>query len=345
MSELYKYNRLKFYKKGQQRNFILNSKEILNITWVVFAKKLKITQRTLNDWTREKYNISQIGAEKISKLTKKPIPQTYKIIDWKLHLQNAGKVGGKQKLLKYGNVGGDEERRKIAWKNWWEKTGKYKEKPKGFQSLIKIRIPKKNKPLAEFVGIMLGDGGVAPYHITITLSNKEEKYVHYVINLTKKLFGLVPKIHKVKNANAINIVIQRKQIVDFCQNIGLVLGDKVRQQADVPFWIKENEIFRKECLRGLIDTDGSFFNNSYDVRSKKYSYIKIAFTNSSLPLILFVYESLNRIGIRSSVQRDRKEVRISERESVLKYIEKVGTNNFKHLEKIRKWKNINNMIK
>ena len=72
------------------------------------------------------------------------------------------------------------------------------------------------------------------------------------------------------------------------------------------------------------------------MNEKKYSYLKIAFTNSSLPLILFVYESLRKMGIRSSVQRNHKEVRIVDREAVLKYIKEIGTHNSKHLEKIGK---------
>ena len=102
-------------------------------------------------------------------------------------------------------------------------------------------------------------------------------------------------------------------------------------------WIKKNESFSRECLRGLVDTDGCFYNNSYSVNNKNYSYMKIAFTNSSLPLVLFVYESLNKMGIGSSIQRNRKEVRIVDREAVFKYIKEIGSNNKKHQQKIKKW--------
>ncbi len=208
-----------------------------------------------------------------------------------------------------------------------------------------IRIPKKDNFLASFTGIMLGDGGVAPYHIHITLSNKEVKYKNYIVKLIKHLFRIDPKIHKLKYANAIDIVVQRKQLVDFCQSIGLVLGNKVKQQIDVPIWIKENKEFSKECLRGLIDTDGCFYTNTYFSNGKKYKYLKIAFTSASKPLISSVLNTLNEFGYKARITKDKKDVRIENSEHVLKYIQEIGTNNDKHLQKINDWKKYKSMLK
>src|SRR3989344_5021367 len=149
-------NRIRFSKRGVQRNFISEARARLGVTKAEFAKKLKISKRTLADWTREEITISQGGAKKISKLIRKPIPKNHFIIDWRKHLQNAGKVGGRNKFIKYGNVGGDEKYRKDKWKEWWEKVGHYKKPAPGFQTLKNIKIPRKSKLLAEFIGILLG---------------------------------------------------------------------------------------------------------------------------------------------------------------------------------------------
>jgi len=50
--------------------------------------------------------------------------------------------------------------------------------------------------------------------------------------------------------------------------IGLVLGNKVKQQIDIPEWIKSNNNFSLACVRGIIDTDGCFYTNSHYINSK-----------------------------------------------------------------------------
>ena len=338
MSELYKNYRIKFNKKETQRTFILKAKNLLNINSREFSSRLGINQRTLTDWTGEKINISLVSAQKISKLAHLPIPKNHSIIDWRVHLQNAGKIGGKNKFLKYGNVGGDEIYRKEKWKQWWKDIGQYKKNPKGFQSLIKIRIPRKSKLLAEFIGILLGDGNISPYHIGITLSSEEKEYIQYVCKVIQKLFNVLPKVFKHKSAKAVTIIVNRKLLVDFCQKVGFRMGNKVTHQVDMPKWIKENKTFAQECIRGLFDTDGCFFNHSYFVRGKKYSYLKIAFTSASWPLVLSVAETLINSGFNVRISKNHKDVRIEDGKYVRKYITEIGSHNQKHLQKIEKWK-------
>lgn len=338
MSELYKNYRLKFHKKGTQRAFILEAKSLLNINGRELSKKLGISQRTLTDWAGEKIDMSLISAQKISKLAHISIPKRHTIIDWRIHLQNAGKIGGRNKFIMYGNIGGDEKYRKEKWEQWWKNVGQYKKKPKGFQSLIKIKIPRKSKLLAEFIGILLGDGNISPYHIGITLSSEEKQYIFYVQTIIKKLFGVNSKVFKHKSSKAVSIIVYRRQLVDFCQKVGFEMGNKVRHQVDMPRWIKKNKTFTRECVRGLFDTDGCFFNHSYFVRGKKYSYLKIAFTSASLPLVLSVSETLINFGFSVRISKNRRDVRIEDNKYVCKYIKEIGSHNYKHLKKIERWK-------
>jgi DNA-binding XRE family transcriptional regulator len=338
MSESFKYDRLKFHKKGIQRNFILEAEKILNLTDSKLANKLNISRRTIYEWKNERITISQTAAIKISKLAKLSIPKDYKTIVWRIHLQKAGKIGGRNRLNMYGSVTLDEKYRKEKWKQWWESVGQYKKNAKGFQSILKIKIPRKSKLLAEFIGIMLGDGGVNQYHTTVTLSSKEKEYILFVSKVIMKLFNIKPKIYKLKYANAVDIVVNRKQLVDFCQTIGLVRGNKIKQQIDMPLWVKENKKFSQACIRGLIDTDGCFYTNSYVVKGKKYSYFKIAFTSASIPLINSVAKTLINFGINARISKNSKDVRIENIQYVRKYIKDIGSHNEKHLQKIRKWK-------
>lgn len=345
MLESFKNIRIKFDKKGIQRDFILKSKESLGITNLKLAKKLKVHPRTLSDWARERFTMPQSSVKKLSQLANIPIPKNYSIIDLKDHLKKIGEKGGKKRILLYGKVTLNEEYRNTRWREWWKNIGQHKEKPEGFNYLIKIKIPSKDEQLAEFTGIMLGDGGIAPYHIHITLSDKEKEYTYYITNLIVKLFGVKPKIYKIKKAKAVDIVVQRKNLVNFCQEIGLVLGSKVKKQVDVPEWVKVDKFFLKACIRGLIDTDGCFYINSYCVNNKKYSYFKIAFTSSSLPLIQTVFTALTDFGINARISKNKKDVRIEGSQYVDKYINEIGSNNNKHLDKIKQWKNNSNMVK
>jgi len=336
MSESFTYNRIRFNKKGVQRNFILEAEKILNLTDSKLADELNISRRTIYEWKNERITISQIATKKLSRLANLPIPKHYKIINWRLHLQKAGKIGGRNRLNMYGSVALNEKYRKEKWRQWWKNIGQYKKPAPGFQSIMKIKIPRKNLLLAEFVGIMLGDGGVSQYHSTVTLSNKEKEYILFVSRIINKLFNVKPKIYRLKHANAVNIVVNRKQLVDFCQAIGLVKGNKIKQQIDMPNWIKENKKFSQACIRGLIDTDGCFYNSSYFVKGKKYSYFKIAFTSASVPLINSVAKTLINLGINVRISKNGKDVRIENSKYVAKYINDIGTHNHKHLQKIKK---------
>ena len=342
MSESSKYNRIQFDKKEIQKGYIINVENILGLNDLELAKKLEVCLRTIRDWKKEKITISQIAAEKISKLAKIPIPKDHTIIDWKTHWQKAGTIGAKVKFARYGKVCLDEEYRKEKWREWWNKVGKYRKPAKGFVILEKIKTPRKSKLLAEFIGILLGDGHIARYQVTVTLSSEEKQYINYVRNLIKKLFGIVPGIAMQKR-KAITIVISRKLAVDFCQKFGFEIGNKVTRQVDIPDWIKENETFSRECIRGLFDTDGCFFNHGYIIAGKKYAYLKIAFTSASAPLRLSVQKILINLGfnVRMSgvrVNSNGRDIRIDDARHVARYIKEIGSHNQKHIDKIEKWR-------
>lgn len=334
MANMLVSNRIKFSKKGLQKEFISDAKTSLKETNLSLAKKLKINPRTLADWTREKFNMSYESAKLISKLSHLPIPKDHTMIEWHDHLKKISYWGGKSVVLKYGRVPRNEMTRKAKWREWWDKSGKYNKNIIKIQTSKDIISPGKNLMLAEFVGIMLGDGNISEYVVKITLSSLEQKYGQYILILVRDLFGVKATVRKLKNVKAINILVQRKQLVDFCLQIGLVKGNKVKHQVDIPEWVKASRKFSRVCVRGLMDTDGCFYYNSYSINKKKYSYLKITFKNSSVPLLRSVNVILSNLGIKSQVNKNLKDVRISDSESVKKYIQEIGTKNQKHLKRI-----------
>lgn len=181
--------------------------------------------------------------------------------------------------------------------------------------------------LAEIVGIILGDGGITHNQLKVTLNSiKDYDYSLYVMDQLKKTFGLKVGCFKKKDSNAIDIYISSVNLVVYLTKLGLIVGDKTKHQVDVPKWVKDNITYSKHCLRGLMDTDGGIFRNTYISNHKKYSYLKACFTNYSKPLIRFANETLIKLNYSPSVIRGNK-VWISSQKQTFRYLKEIGTSN------------------
>lgn len=83
---------------------------------------------------------------------------------------------------------------------------------------------------------MLGDGGIADNQISVTLGyTTNSAYIPYVIKLIKKLFNTKASLYKHLHKDAINIRVSGINLVQNLVNIGLVKGNKIKQQFDIPF--------------------------------------------------------------------------------------------------------------
>ena len=157
--------------------------------------------------------------------------------------------------------------------------------------------------LAEFVGILLGDGhlhkkGEKSYLgdlLIISLNRVDEpQYVEYVKNLIFNLFGIIPAEFPRIDSKSIDLKLYNSDIINFLISIGLKTGDKVKNQVYVPEWIKKEKKWVEcnqiewnsrikplviACLRGLTDTDGSLYIDHFN------KIIGIGFKNASLRLI------------------------------------------------------------
>lgn len=334
MAESFKDKRIQFFRKGQQGVFLKAARNNLRTTWKDIAKKYSVHDRTVRDWANEKTHIPYTVAIQLSRQTNTPLPANVKIIDRREQLRKAGLKGGESTYKKYGKVGGDETERKKAWYKWWHTKGKHLDRP--ILEKENIHTPRKSKELAEFVGVMLGDGGVSNYHIAITLHAIDDYPYHkFIVGLIQELFHITPKVYKHKKSNTLDIVIHRKALVEFCISLGLKQGNKLKQGLDIPSWIKQNNQYALACVRGLVDTDGSVFDHSYTVAKKKYSYKKMIFTSRSLALCKSVQKILRKNDISARITRD-EEVRIENAKSMDKYMKTIKPHNRKHLKRYAK---------
>jgi hypothetical protein len=335
MAEMSKSKRVKF-SKNKQKVFLTKTKNVLKLKNKDLAKLLKISNRTLTDWKREKFYISLEAAKLLSRKTGIKISKNIKILEPFWYAKKGARAGGITMYKKYGSVGGNPEIRKKKWHKWWELKGKFN--PNSITNkIIEIHKPYKSAELAEFAGIMLGDGGISKYQIKITLNHISDKpYSKFVFNLIKKLFKTKPIIYYYPQKSILDITLSRREIVKFCvEKIGLKIGNKIKQKIDIPSWINQNRKFQIACLRGLIDTDGSIFTHTYRVNKKWYSYKKLDFSSSSEPLRQSVYNIFIRIGLNPRLAQN-KSVRLDSIEDMIKYFSIVGSHNPKHLKRYSK---------
>ena len=284
--------RIKF-EKGMQEEFLLSFREKLGMTWPQLSEKIRVHPRSLSDWRREAYTIPEEIFKKLIALGGKRITiPDHKVLPDFWSIGKAASKGGVARMKKYGELGTTEGRRKGGFVS----QKRRRLHPELYQhcNLRKnITKPRYSCKLAEFFGIMLGDGGInSNDQAVISLHRYNDRnYADFVCDLIEKLFHLKPVIYfyrSERSKNALGVAVSSIAFLEFLLSKGLKKGNKVMHQVDVPEWIKESLEFSKACLRGLIDTDGGIYYHQHTVNGNQYFNIGLTFTNNSLPFLTFV---------------------------------------------------------
>lgn len=329
MVESFKEKRVLF-PQGGQRAFIDKVEEKISIRRM--AGLCSCSERTIRDWRREKFPLRRSCLLILCKHSGLPVPKKLEYRGVYDHVRRAGKMGGQAVMRKYGRVPSDEQYRKQRWADWWQKEGVFREYP--ILRAKPIRRPKASPLLAEFIGIVMGDGGITQRQVTITLHHTDDRaYAAFVTRLIKRLFGVTPRIYHAPKDSVLDIVVSRTELVRYLHALGLPIGNKVRQRIDIPGWIIKDPALSLACIRGLIDTDGCVFTHRYRVRGKLYTYKKISFTSRSKPLLNSVGRILSLLGI--VVRTTQYDVFIDSVSDVKKYFMQVRPHNQKHLNRYR----------
>lgn len=221
----------------------------------------------------------------------------------------------------------------------WGKAKGGKSLTGGFRN--KILIPDENVRLAEFYGIMLGDGNstkikgykVGTYMIRIVGDSvKDKDYLfNYVKPLIDNLFNINSKLGEFNSSNAVFVQAHGIELVNFLESKGFKPGNKIKNKLKIPEWIKKEENYLRACLRGLYDTDGSVYKitnqNSY----------QICFTNYNLSLLKDVRDSLLKLGINCS-NISKHDLYITKKSELRKFLKLIGFSNNRHFSKVKMWK-------
>lgn len=204
----------------------------------------------------------------------------------------------------------------------------------------RVILPKYSVDLAEFFGIMMGDGGINnPWQANITLNSvKDAEYALYISGLCKKIFGIAPAIRKRKTRNALVLSLASTSVVDFLVTNGLVRGNKLKSGLRVPKWILEKTLYKKSCVRGLIDTDGCMFVHVHKVRGKIYRNVGLSFSSCSPELIFQVADIFAEFGITPHISKRGRDISLYQENTVTKYLKIFGTSNERIESVYRKWR-------
>ncbi|MCX6790347.1 MAG: hypothetical protein NTV60_02345 [Candidatus Kaiserbacteria bacterium] len=203
-----------------------------------------------------------------------------------------------------------------------------------------IRIPKPSKELAEFFGIMLGDGGINNlWQANITMNSIEDaNYVFFVKKLIQDLFNISPAIRKRKTRNAVVISVASIVLVNFLVEKGLPRGNKLKNGVHIPDWILEKRLYRKACVRGLMDTDGCLFVHSHKVEGKLYKNIGLCFTSYSPKMLGQVATIFEEFGIMPHIGSQGRSIYLYRADAVAKYLKVFGTSNERIGSLYKTWK-------
>lgn len=312
------------FPAGRQRQFLEQVATRLQGDWAAVARLCHVHQRTLYDWRREKYSVSAAAADKIRRILKIR-PQYAQRVEAYRHMRLAGRKGALARYRLYGNPGTTEGRRKGG-----ETTQRdFRRNPRraaqvGFVVRQRTREPAPCEQLAEFIGIMLGDGHLGAYQALVYFNSTERRFAVHVQRLVEELFGVTAPIRQ-KERHCLELVISRRHLVEYLERVGLRRGNKIHNRVSIPAWILQRQEYMAACLRGLMDTDGGLFSHHHATNGHRYRHYGLCFTSYSPPLLQATHRLFRQFGYAPRLFVSAGHVFLYRKEEVARYMATIGT--------------------
>ncbi len=190
--------------------------------------------------------------------------------------------------------------------------------------------------LAELVGIIIGDGNIhynqssRSYFIEITGNLKEKEYYNYISRLFVLAVGKPGRIRLLENC--IKLRIYSKEFVEFLiKDLRLCYNKGKCYNVEIPETILNSEHY-KECIRGIFDTDGSYF---FSKKSHTNHYPCIEITTCSKKLANQITYKL-RPEFRTKLREDKRrnfskglsyKIALNGKEETQKWFKQIGSSN------------------
>ena len=200
-----------------------------------------------------------------------------------------------------------------------------------------------NQDFLEIYGRLLGDGWLGIYDFTL-LTKKKKNYIigfcghlekdREFINDTRKkfndLFGRSGFLILKPKYNAIELRFGYKELLYFFNNsLDFPIGKKIDLRIHTR--IPKKRIFWIPIIRGIFDTDGSFF---LDKNFGKI-YPQIEFHMKAPYLLEQLASFLRSEGYRLTQRPDR--IRLKGIKQIQKWMKEIGSSNPKHILRYQNW--------
>lgn len=131
---------------------------------------------------------------------------------------------------------------------------------------MKIKKLNSDKNLqAYIIGLAIGDGNLSnpSGRATRLRISCDLKYPNLIKRIVKSLKLLLPE-NKVSTVKAKGKCLDISCYSNHLENLlgwKAKKGSKINQSVSIPSWIKQDEGYSVKCLKGLIETDGSIYND------------------------------------------------------------------------------------
>ena len=157
------------------------------------------------------------------------------------------------------------------------------------------------RTLAYIIGVALGDGNLSnpngrAMRLRITCDARYPRIAQEIIDGLKALFpeNSVSVYYRPNKSTYFNISVYSNKLATLMPwKVGE--GTKEMQSPRIPQWVRDNDSYARACIRGLIQTDGSIYQDR--------GYVMINFTNNIESLATDVKTILGRLGYRPTISR------------------------------------------
>lgn len=206
-----------------------------------------------------------------------------------------------------------------------------------------LKFPSKNNiKLAEFVGILLGDGSISLNRVNgskqtrlqISLNSEDDRdYIDYVCHLFLALFGETPITKFRKNEKTVDIQVFKRRILEFItKDIGLKVAPKWNR-AIIPKHFMQKK-YSKYVVRGYFDTDGSLVK----ANNNGIIYPRLEMKISPAPMQNQFIRILNSLEFNYGVYEIGKgkiRIQLNGKTQLIKWKNEIGFSNAKHERKVK----------
>lgn len=307
------------FKEDKKRNLFFNSLRKSFDNWNDISKYLNINRNTLLDYRTGKNLIPYNTLKILNKYTK------IRDIEKEIILRDINwgqKLGGKVTSQKH---------------KWIFDLGRKKASSNRTKRNKEILNLNANSPeLAEFIGILIGDGFLGVYgrnkmiQITGNKINDRVYYKKFLIPLIKNLFNINPNFYERKDC--IRLTIYSKILLNSINKLfNFPIGKK--GEISIPFNLIKTNKCKIALIRGLFDTDGTIY-----LERKKYPIISITTTSKILSSQIFTLFNDFGFGAYLCKSKTKKKVaykiNIFGKEKVLKWKNLIGSSNPYKLSRI-----------